>query len=162
MKKFLIFIPVFYFLTIFQQSFLVKFSILGVIPNLVLILVFSLNFLAKTNQEKNLRMTLFFIGGLLLDIHSGLLLGSWALNFLIITILIDKFYQFFEKSNFFWLPIVFCLCLYFSKFFLYLIQNFSFKISFNLMSFFIEFLYSLFISFLIIFIFKKFKLLREI
>jgi len=150
MNEFLILIPIFYFLIIFQQSFLVKFSIFGVIPNLVLILVFLLNFLVKTDREKNLRMILSFIGGLLLDIHSGLLLGSWALNFLIIAILIDKFYQFFEKSNFLWFPILFCFCLYFSKIFLNFISlKYSFNV--NLFSFFIVLLYSLFLFFIILF-----------
>lgn len=66
-KKTIFFIFFFYILILFQTSFLVHFSLWGIVPNLVLILAVLVNFLSS---DKTLCIVVSAIGGLYLDIFS--------------------------------------------------------------------------------------------
>jgi len=117
MKKELLLILFICFLVLFQQSFLPHFTIYGMIPNLVLILVFALNILGHKSA-----LVLSFLAGLILDIYSGMPLGVSALLFLIIAILIRKSLKFFQKLNIFYLIAISSFCLILYNFLLNLIQ----------------------------------------
>jgi len=118
MKKELLLILVIYLLVLFQQSFLSHFAIYGMIPNLVLLLVFVLNISGHKSG-----LVLSFLAGLILDIYSGMPLGVSALLFLIMAILIKKSLKFFRKSNILYLIAMFSFCLIFYSFLLNLIQT---------------------------------------
>lgn len=118
MKKELLLILIIYFLVLFQQSFLPHFSIYGMIPNLILVLVFVLNILGYKSG-----LVLSFLAGLILDIYSGMPLGVSALLFLTMAILIKKSLKFFQKLNIFYLIAMFSFCLIFYNLLLNLIQT---------------------------------------
>jgi len=81
-KRIISLILFFYFLTIFQTSFLVHFNIFGIIPNLVLITVIFINFFEK--PEKKLGIVSGFLGGFYLDIFSISLTGFFGFHILIL------------------------------------------------------------------------------
>ncbi len=66
-KKIISLILIFYFLTLFQISFLAHFIILGITPNLVLITVVIINLFRFPQWQK---IFAAFIGGIYLDIFS--------------------------------------------------------------------------------------------
>lgn len=117
MKKELLLILFICFLVLFQQSFLPHFAVYGIVPNLVLILVFALNILGHKSG-----LVLSFVAGLILDIYSGMPLGVSGLFFLIMAILIKKSLRFFQKLNIFYLIAMFSFCLIFYNLLLNLIQ----------------------------------------
>jgi len=118
MKKDLLLILLIYFLVLFQQSFLLHFAVYGMIPNLVLVLVFILNISGHKSG-----LALSFFAGLILDIYSGMPLGVSGLLFLIMAILIKKSLKFFQKLNIFYLIAMFSFCLILYNFLLSLIQT---------------------------------------
>ena len=118
MKRDLILILLIYFLVLFQQSFLPHFAVYGIIPNLVLVLVFALNILDHKSG-----LILSFLAGLILDIYSGMPLGVSGLLFLIMAIFIKKSLKFFQKLNIFYLIVMFSSCLIFYNILLNLIQT---------------------------------------
>jgi len=117
MKKELLLILFICFLILFQQSFLPHFAVYGIIPNLILILVFILNILDYKSS-----IILSFCAGLILDIYSEMPLGTSGLLFLIIALLIKKSLKFFQKLNILYLILIFSFCLVFYNFLLNLIQ----------------------------------------
>lgn len=84
--KILILIIFFYFLTLLQTSFLVHFSIFGLVPNFVLLLVILWNFSEKTKNLTGLFAAL--IGGFYLDVFSNRFFGFNILILLGIVIFI--------------------------------------------------------------------------
>jgi len=118
MRKELLLILLICFLVLFQQSFLPHFAIYGMIPNLVLVLVFVLNILDYKSG-----LVLSFGAGLILDIYSGMPLGVSGLLFLIMAILIKKSLKFFQKLNILYLIAMFSICLIFYNFLLSFIQS---------------------------------------
>jgi len=80
-KKILLIIAL-YFLTLFQASFLVHFSLWGWVINLVLILVILLNIFE--NPEGNMGFYGAFFGGFFLDIFSNAIIGFNILILIII------------------------------------------------------------------------------
>jgi rod shape-determining protein MreD len=66
-KKIIILVLIFYFLILMQASFLVHFSILGIVPNLVFIFVIFINILNFAQWQKFYSA---IVGGFYLDIFS--------------------------------------------------------------------------------------------
>lgn len=90
MKKALIIIFL-YFLTVLQTSFLVHFSILGIIPNFVLIAVVIINICE--NEKNYFGLFAAALGGLFLDIFSSQLMGFNILILLAIAVFIKLFFK---------------------------------------------------------------------
>jgi rod shape-determining protein MreD len=67
----------FYFLALFQASFMPHFGIYGVIPNIVLLAIFTVNFFEK--QEGKVGFLVAIFGGFFMDIFSGRFLGFYVL-----------------------------------------------------------------------------------
>lgn len=88
-KKILISIVVFYFLVLLQTSFLVHFNILGVVPNLALILAAFWNFFEKTKNYFGLYNA--FLAGFFLDIFSQRPFGFYILILLTLAIFLKFF-----------------------------------------------------------------------
>jgi len=86
MKNILILFFAFYFLTLFQTSFLIYFSFRGFTLNLVLILIILLNIFEKPSEKLGLLSA--FIGGFFLDIFSENFIGFWILILLSLAIFI--------------------------------------------------------------------------
>lgn len=100
-------------------------SINGVIPNLVLVLVFGITFLELRGDSK-LEWKSYISaveGGLLLDIFSSLPLGTEALMLLVIILIIEQVFNFLESSNF----IIYSV--------LFLLVTTLYQVAFNLVSF---------------------------
>ena len=84
-RKTLIFLLFFYFLALWQTSFLVHFKLLGVAP-LILISVIFINLFEKAKNYSGIFAA--FIGGFFLDIFSSGIIGFYALIILATAILI--------------------------------------------------------------------------
>lgn len=101
-KKILIPIVIFYFLVLIQTSFLVHFRILGIIPNLSLILIIFWNLIEKTKSYFGLYNA--FLAGFFLDVFSQRPFGFYILILLTLAIFlkfaIRKYVQipFIEKA----------------------------------------------------------------
>ncbi len=80
--KYILSIIIVYFLALFQTSFLVHFSIWGMIPNLILILIFF--WILFEDPESSFGIYNAFVAGFFLDIFSNWLIGF---NILILVIL---------------------------------------------------------------------------
>jgi len=88
-KKIIFLIVIFYFLTIFQVSFLPHFNWQGIAPNLVLIMVVIFNLLEK--PEGKLGLISGFLGGIFLDVFSfstTLFFGFYTLISLVASVFI--------------------------------------------------------------------------
>jgi len=91
-KRILFLILGFYFLVLFQSSFLISFSYFGFLPNLVLLLIVLLNFISSLWFG----LTSAFIGGFYLDIFSlspFFFFGSYTLIALILAVLVQFVFQ---------------------------------------------------------------------
>lgn len=95
-KKILIFLPIFYFLLLLQQSFLPNLAIRGQVPNLLLISVFLIAFFSQKREEA---ISGAFLAGLLLDIFSSFPLGFFAFLFVLLVLFFQLFSRLFEKSD---------------------------------------------------------------
>jgi rod shape-determining protein MreD len=94
--KLFIFIPLIYFLTLFQASFLVFFDINGYVLNLVLISVLFFNLFESQRKISGLVLAIF--GGLFLDIFSSGLfgvnfIGFWALTLFVLSVFIKYIFR---------------------------------------------------------------------
>lgn len=76
MIKVFLLVPLFFFLALFQTSFLVHFPIFGIVPN-VIIIVFVLFHLSKALRSR-IGLASAVIGGLFLDVFSGAPFGFWV------------------------------------------------------------------------------------
>lgn len=92
-KKTIILILFFYFLTLFQVSFLVHFNVLGFTVNFVLITVILINVLEK--PEKKLGIISAFLGGFFLDVFSNNIIGFY----LLISLALAVFLKFILKKH---------------------------------------------------------------
>ena len=90
LKKFIFLVIFFYFLILFQTSFLSRFFIF--LPNLVLITIILINFFEE--QKDNSGITAALVGGLFLDIFSEKFFGYYFL----ISFLICFFIKFVVKN----------------------------------------------------------------
>lgn len=114
--KILILVLFFYLFTLFQNSFLANFSIYGVVPNFVLILVCLLSFFEKPHEYFGLFSVL--IAGFFLDIFSSSFLGASILSLIIIYFFIKKTIHLLwdiskKYSIFYFIPIfIFSVILY--------------------------------------------------
>ncbi len=114
--KILILIPFFYLLTLFQNSFLSRFSIFGVSPNLILILVCLLSFFEGPYKYSNVFLAL--AAGFFLDIFSNSFFGISVFSFTIIYFLIKETIHILRDisqkySISYFIPIfIFCIILY--------------------------------------------------
>ena len=87
-KKILFLTLILYILVLLQSSFLVHFSLFGIVPNLVMILVVLLNLLEKDREFFSLGLLAAFIGGFFLDIFSIRIIGFYILILVILALFI--------------------------------------------------------------------------
>jgi len=85
-KNLILLIIFFYFLTIFQTSFLAHFSIKGIVINFILITIFLLNILEV--PEKNTGIFAALVAGFFWDIFSDNLIGFHVLILIFLALLI--------------------------------------------------------------------------
>lgn len=85
LKKIILILFLLYVLTLTQSSFLVHFTIFGIVPNLVLILVLLINLFTPLNDWFGVASAL--IGGFFLDIFSSGYFGFFGFYTLILLIL---------------------------------------------------------------------------
>lgn len=85
-KKILILSIAFYCLILLQTSFLVHFSIFGIIPNFVLIVVILWNFFEQPKSDLGIYSAL--IGGFFIDVFSSRPIGFYILILVILAIFI--------------------------------------------------------------------------
>ncbi len=90
-KRIVVLIILFYFLALLQTSFLVHFSILGLIPNLIFILVIFWNLFEK--PEHFLGVFNALIGGFFLDVFSNRIIGFNILILLAIALFIKLVFK---------------------------------------------------------------------
>jgi rod shape-determining protein MreD len=95
LKKIIFFIFLFYILILLQTSFLIPFSIAGIIPNLVLVAVILVNLFNRTSEISGLIVAL--IGGLYLDIFSISFFGFFGF-YTLISLIISLFLKFILKN----------------------------------------------------------------
>lgn len=86
MKKNIFFAFLFYFLILFQTSFLARFPILALLPNLAAVSVCLLSFFEKDNEMTAEIMA--FIVGLMLDVFSARPLGTASIVLVLASVLI--------------------------------------------------------------------------
>jgi rod shape-determining protein MreD len=86
MKKIIVLILIFYFLVVFQTSFLAHFKTLSFLPSLGIIFLIFLNIFEKP-QEKTALIT-SLVSGFILDAFSSKPFGFYALLFLLISLII--------------------------------------------------------------------------
>lgn len=88
-KKFLIIVFSFYFLVLFQMSFLTRFSFVGAIPVVFIIVLFLIFFESiKPQEEGGLGIAAAVSAGFFLDIFSAQFIGSYILLLLGLAIFI--------------------------------------------------------------------------
>lgn len=165
MRKILILILLFYFLAIFQESFLGHFPLFGGTCNLILISVFLLIFFEENLGSENLGVLSGFLGGTILDFFSSIPFGIFALNLTLSSLFIKKISRVFKKSNILGFSILFLLYFCFYKallFFEDFVSPLFFKrnlgLSFNLSSFFSEIFLSFLLIFLVLALTKKYEI----
>jgi len=114
--KFLAIILFFYFLTLFQNSFVSHFAIFGVFPNLVLILFCLLSFFENSHRYFNIFLAL--TAGFFLDIFSNSFFGVSIFSFIIIYFFIKETIHFLRDISqeysviYFILTFIFSIILY--------------------------------------------------
>ena len=86
-------------------------AIKGVVPNLVLVLVFGITFLELKGKSKLSwrSYTSAIGGGLLLDVFSSLPFGTEALMLLVVILVLEQVFKFLDKINFLIYSILFVL-----------------------------------------------------
>lgn len=97
-KKFLFTFLLFYFLVVFQTSFLVSFSIKGQVPNFVLIALFLITFLGK--EMSSFFPIESFLAGFFLDLFSSKTFGLSIVILVVITFLLKKILKGLRVDNF--------------------------------------------------------------
>lgn len=95
-KKIIILILFFYFLILFQTSFLVHFNWQGIVPNFVLIALIFINLFEK--PEKKLGIVAGFLGGFYLDIFSLSFQGFFGF-YTLISLAISLFIKFILRKH---------------------------------------------------------------
>jgi rod shape-determining protein MreD len=95
LKKLFYLVVGFYFLVLFQASFLPHFVFWGMVPNAVILLIAFLNLFEKTDGKCGLVSA--FFAGFFLDIFSGRFLGFYVLVCLGIAIFIKYVFRNYIK-----------------------------------------------------------------
>lgn len=98
MRRILIFTLFFYFLALWQSSFLAHFPIFNIIPNLILIAVILINILEGPKNYSGIFAA--FAGGFFLDIFSAGFIGFYVLILVAAAVLIKIILR-----NYVWSPI---------------------------------------------------------
>lgn len=164
--KYLILIVFFYFISLIQNSFLVHFSILGVIPNLILILTCLFTFFEKPQSYYGIVSAV--IGGFFLDIFSGSFIGMSILSLIIIYFLIKEFLRRLKDIPSEYLFLYFILILIFVLLFYELfVSLFSVLFNYSSLSFFhiyallVKITYNLILGLIGFFLFKKILVVKK-
>lgn len=123
MKKFLALIVFFYFLSLFQTSFLVPFNISGKLPNLIL--VFVIFFVILESPKDNFSFFVAFAGGFYIDIFSSHFLGLSIIFLLLLTLLIKQMGALLTKMTVFWFSLFSFIALITYNAFSQLVFNYS-------------------------------------
>ncbi len=123
MKKFLIAILFFYILSLFQTSFFSSFSILGKIPNLIL--VSAVFFLLLENPKENFGFFVAGLGGFFIDIFSNYPLGTATIFLLFLAFVLKKISSYLQKITILWFSLSSILAL--------ILYNLFSDITFNLL-----------------------------
>ena len=95
-KKTLLLLLFFYFLALFQTSFLVHFNWQGIVPNLVLVALIFINLFEK--PEKKLGIVSGLLGGFYLDIFSLSFQGFFGF-YTLIALAISLFIKFILRKH---------------------------------------------------------------
>ena len=169
MRRFLFLIIVFYLLALIQSSFLIHFSLFGVIPNFILILVCLLSFFSFSGGNRDEKISLYsaFLGGFLLDIFSSSFLGLSIIVLLIISILIKKSLRVLREQTELYSIIYFILLFITSLIFYDLFLSIAFywlysaPLQFNLWIILTKMIYNLIFALPAFFIFKKYRLYAQ-
>jgi rod shape-determining protein MreD len=97
-KKILIFIILFYFLALIQTSFMVHFSVWGLIPNLIFLLVIVWNIFEKS--KNNLGIYQAATAGFFIDIFSSRVIGFNVMILIFLAIIIKLFLKSYVRIPF--------------------------------------------------------------
>ena len=97
-KKIIIFIILFYFLALIQTSFMVHFSIWGLIPNLIFLSVVIWNIFEKSNNNFGIYQA--FAAGFFLDIFSSRIIGFNIIILISLAIVIKLFLKSYVRIPF--------------------------------------------------------------
>lgn len=97
-KKILIFIAVFYFLALIQTSFMVHFSVWGLIPNLIFLLVIVWNIFEKS--KNNFGIYQATMAGFFLDIFSSRVIGFNVIILIFLAVIIKLFLKSYVRIPF--------------------------------------------------------------
>ena len=134
-KKTLFFIIFFYILSLIQTSFLAPFTILGKLPNLILVSVIL--FLLFENSRDNFGFFVAFLGGFFIDIFSSHPFGMATIFLLFLAFLLKKLSASLKKMTPLWFSFsaLLVLILYnlFSEFAFYLLLPSVFQINFGML-----------------------------
>lgn len=168
MKKVLILILLFYFLIIFQESFLSHFTLFGGTCNLILISVFLLIFFEENWGSGNSGILCGFLGGTILDLFSAIPFGVFALNLTLTSFFFKKISKVFKKANILAFSLLFLLYFSFYKAIL-IFENFAsllffkrdFGFAFSPLSFFSEIFLSFLLILLVLFFTKKYVIFLQ-
>ena len=87
MIKVFLLIPLFFFLALFQTSFLVHTPIFGVVPNLIIIVFLLFHFSKSLRSQLGLASAV--TGGLFLDVFSGSPFGFWVVILIVASFVIE-------------------------------------------------------------------------
>lgn len=154
MKKAIVSLIIFYFLALFQTSYLVLYQIKGASLNLILLLIISLNFFEKKEEKSGLWIGA--IAGFYLDIFSSYFFGFYILLGLAIAFLVKLLKPFFEANK----PISFAVVLLAALIFYYSIlalTNWGCNFCFNIF----ELVYNLLAGLIIYFLVKPIYVLVQ-
>jgi len=163
LKPLLFLIFLFWFLVVFQESFLSFFKIFGARWNLILIGVFILNFIERKNSKIGKISAL--LGGFFLDLASSTFFGPFTFTLLILSFLIKKLKKFFQESNILSFFLIFLFSFFFYKFsvwffenifYLFFQKNFKFWVNLNITLFLFEFLWNFLLLGVVFFFVKKY------
>jgi len=97
-KKILIFIAVFYFLALIQTSFMVHFSVWGLIPNLIFLSVIVWNVFEKS--KNNFGIYQATAAGFFLDIFSSRVIGFNVIILIFLAVIIKLFLKSYVRIPF--------------------------------------------------------------
>jgi|GEM_PF-1093009 len=168
-NKSLIFLFAFYFLALFQTTFLVYFPIRGQIPNLIFIFLFLIIFFTFPEKEENLfslgNLFPVLFSGFFMDLFSGFTIGVSIFLFFISVIVLGKILESIKEKN---ILVFLILFLIFELIFYFLLFLFNIFFKRNIVSFpnlfLIQISYDLFFAlffFIIISVFKQRKSLKK-
>lgn len=96
MLKLLLLVPLFFFLSVIQTSFLIHVTVFGVVINLVLITFILINLIGPTRMALGLPSAV--IAGFFLDVFSGTFFGFWVIILIIASLIIEAVMNRYVRS----------------------------------------------------------------